>query len=75
MKVNILKIIPRFDASLNILVSTPGANSYRKLARRTIKMCDYLKQPHKDYAFNSIYQFLIRNGNFIKKCPVEPVSI
>lgn len=75
VQLTVLKTVPRFELFLHGQISSFGTNNYRDLVRRTFNMCNFLQYPNKEYVFNTIYQYLLKNGNFVKKCPVEPVSL
>ncbi|XP_018786642.1 PREDICTED: uncharacterized protein LOC108967575 [Bactrocera latifrons] len=59
------------DVYLNysIALDLDEAN-YTVLANRTLNFCKFLKQHSLDSVLRNIYEDILKEGNFIKKCPI-----
>ncbi|XP_039963034.1 uncharacterized protein LOC120776443 [Bactrocera tryoni] len=44
--------------------------NYTVLANRTVNFCKFLKQRSMDSVLRIIYEDILKEGNFIKKCPI-----
>lgn len=73
--IEMFETIHRAEFLVTLKISSLGKNSYREMVRKTINVCNFLKNPRSEFGFNAWYQEALKAGFPIRRCPIQPVCL
>lgn len=74
MYLDILQILHQIEFLTELRISVNDDLNFRTVFKRNMDLCKFLAAPRREVMLNVFYQEILRQGNWPRKCPFQPVT-